>query len=115
MRGIDDIAYVYIMANDWRRLYVGVTSAIELRILQHKEEIFANSFTTRYHLHKLVYYERFTTITGAIAREKQIKGWIRERKLALIVKENPGWKDLSADWGKPTEPFNEKEFNRKRK
>jgi len=115
MRGIDDIAYVYIMANDWQRLYVGVTSSIEQRITQHKEGRFANSFTSRYHLHKLAYFERFTTITAAIAREKKIKNWHRIRKLEMIVQENPAWKDLSADWGKPTAPFDEEDFERKRR
>jgi len=114
-RGIDDIAYVYIMANDWQTLYVGVTSAIEQRVTQHKEGRFANSFTSRYHLHKLVYLERFTTITAAIAREKKIKNWHRIRKLEMIVQKNPDWNGLSADWGKPTAPFNEEEFERKRK
>jgi putative endonuclease len=52
--------------------------------------------------------ERFSTITRAIAREKQIKGWRTTRKMELIVKENPAWKDLSADWGKPMEPFERK-------
>jgi putative endonuclease len=108
MRDTGRFAYVYIMANDWRVLDVGVTSTLEQRVQQHKEERFVHSFTARYHLHKLVYFERFSTIPVAIAREKQIKGWRRVRKIELIVKENPDWKDLSADSGKPIESFHAK-------
>jgi putative endonuclease len=104
MHNTDGLAYVYIMANDWQVLYIGVTTALEQRVQQHKEQRFADSFTSRYSLHKLVYLERFST-TAAIAREKQLKGWRRSRKIELIVKDNPGWKDLSAEWGEPIESF----------
>ena len=105
MRRDDPSAYVYIMANDWQVLYVGVTSVLERRVQQHKDGSLPNSFTSRYRLHKLVHMERFSTISAAIAREKQIKGWSRLRKIELIVNQNPGWKDLSAEWGEPIVPF----------
>jgi putative endonuclease len=114
MRATGRFAYVYIMANDWQVLYVGVTSTLEQRVWQHKEEHFSNSFTARYHLHKLVYFERFSTVPVAIAREKQIKGWRRARKIELIVKENPGWKDLSAEWVKRIKSSHPEEFEQNR-
>lgn len=58
------------------------------------------SFTQRYRLDRLVYFEKFTRITSAIDREKQIKGWLRIKKIALVVSQNPEWKDLSEEWGK---------------
>jgi predicted GIY-YIG superfamily endonuclease len=64
-----------------------------------------DSHTARYVLDKLVYLERFTTLTAAIAREKQLKGWLRARKLELIISTNPTWVDLSAEWGKAIEPY----------
>jgi putative endonuclease len=59
----------------------------------------------RYNINQLVYSERFTTASAAIAREKQLKGWLRIRKLELIISTNPTWLDLSADWGKPIRPY----------
>ena len=98
---MDEIAYVYILASDFHKLYIGVTSEIEIRIAKHKNETDPNSHTARYNIKKLVYFERFTLISVAIAREKQLKKWSRVKKIRLIVAENPIWQDLSADWGRP--------------
>lgn len=88
---------VYIMASRSHRLYTGVTGHLVRRVLQHKEKM-VRSFTARYDMTRLVYYECGTNILGAIAREKQIKGWSRQRKLELIRSMNPTFKDLSEGW-----------------
>ncbi len=85
-----------------------------VRVAQHKRGHFENSFTSRYKIDRLVYFETFGSIVSAIAREKQIKGWKRIRKVELIVAVNPDWKGLSLDWGKPTEPFDEAAFQKRR-
>jgi putative endonuclease len=100
--------YVYILANTFQRLYTGVTNDLMVRVVQHKSAKNVCSFTARYRIHKLVYFERFQYVNDAIRREKEIKGWLRERKLALIVRYNPTWRDLSEDWGKAMEPFDER-------
>ena len=102
--------YVYILANTFHRLYAGVTNDIMVRVKQHKSADDPKSFTARYSIDKLVYFERFQYINDAIAREKEIKGWLRAKKIALIVQRNPTWRDLSEDWGKPMEPFDEKKM-----
>jgi putative endonuclease len=89
--------YVYIMTNRSRTLYFGVTNDLEHRVLQHKLKV-VPGFTSRYHIDRLVYYEETNDIRTAIAREKQLKGWLRAKKIALIESVNPQWKDLSADW-----------------
>mgnify|MGYP002355119862 CR=1 FL=1 len=89
--------YVYIMASINKRLYVGVTNSLERRIYQHKLKR-NDGFTSRYNIIKLVYFESTDDISYAIAREKQIKGWLREKKIALIESMNPQWQDFSADW-----------------
>ena len=89
--------HVYILANRWKTIYTGVTSALETRVWQHKTKA-VEGFTARYGIDRLVYFEHFTDIYDAIAREKQIKGWRRAKKVALIESMNPGWKDLAADW-----------------
>ena len=87
--------YVYILTNkNNTTLYVGVTSNLVKRIEQHKTKYYPKSFTSRYNLDKLVYYEAFQMIGDAIAREKQLKAGSRAKKIALIEKENPEWKDL---------------------
>ena len=74
--------------------YIGVTSNLPGRALEHKENYYPKSFTARYNLHKLVYHESFSTIEEAIAREKQLKGGSRQKKIDLITAMNPGRKDL---------------------
>jgi putative endonuclease len=90
--------HVYIMTNAPRgTLYVGVTSALERRVAQHKSKQ-SSGFTRRYNLTMLVYAEPADDAMSAIAREKQIKGLSRARKIALIEGENPAWEDLARDW-----------------
>ncbi len=101
-----EYAYVYILANGFRKLYIGITTNLQERVFEHKQKKHPYSHTARYNIHQLVYFERFATITAAIAREKQLKGWLRIRKLELIIATNPAWQDLSLDWGTPTAPFN---------
>lgn len=88
------VYHVYIVTNSAHSvLYVGVTNDLKRRLHEHKSEI-AEGFTKRYHIHKLVYYEAFKTPEAAIAREKQLKGWKRDKKDALIKSLNPNWDDL---------------------
>jgi putative endonuclease len=89
--------HVYIMSSPSRTLYVGVTNNLERRVLEHKENK-PGSFTARYHVTSLAYYEEFGEINEAIAREKQIKIMLRSRKIELVESMNPEWKDLSKDW-----------------
>ncbi|MHB1368336.1 MAG: GIY-YIG nuclease family protein [Eubacteriales bacterium] len=87
--------YVYILTNmDNKVLYIGVTSNILRRISEHKNNIH-KGFTSKYNVYKLVYYEYTTDIIAAINREKQLKGWIRAKKIQLIENKNPDWRDLS--------------------
>jgi putative endonuclease len=89
--------YVYIMTNHSGTLYVGVTNDLQRRVWQHKKKLI-EGFTKRYNITRLVYYEETSNVSAAIAREKQIKGWLRRKKIALIESLNPGWKDLSDGW-----------------
>ncbi len=91
--------YVYIMTNKSNRvLYTGVTDNLDRRVNEHKYKISEKSFTARYNLSKLVYYETTTSIKSAIEREKQIKSGSRTTKRQLINNFNPEWKDLSLDF-----------------
>jgi len=81
-------SYVYILTGRSNTLYVGVTSGLEKRVHEHKEKV-VEGFAERYNLTSVVYYEVHDGITTAIAREKQIKGWTREKKIALIESVNP--------------------------
>ncbi|PTN02874.1 putative endonuclease [Mangrovibacterium marinum] len=88
--------YIYILTNKNNTvLYTGVTSALTKRLYEHKTGFYKDSFTSRYNVSKLVYYECFTSIEEAIIREKQIKAGSRKKKLDLINRFNPEWKDLS--------------------
>ncbi len=88
-------SYVYILSNAGNSvLYVGITSDLTQRMQQHKSGFFKNSFTSKYRINKLVYYELFQDITDAIAREKQIKAGSRQKKIDLINSRNPEWKDI---------------------
>jgi putative endonuclease len=89
--------YVYILANRSRTLYVGVTGGILRRLDQHHSRT-ASAFTRRYLVRRLVHIEESSNIRDAIAREKEIKRWRRQRKLELIAQHNPEWVDLSAAW-----------------
>ncbi len=89
--------YVYIMTNKSKTLYTGVTNNLERRVYEHKNKLVAG-FTSKYNTTKLVHYEETNDVQEALAREKQIKGWLRSKKIALIEVENPEWKDLSLEW-----------------
>ena len=99
--------FVYILSSRGKRLYTAVTSQLRVRLTQHKQKKDRKSFTARYNIDRLVYYESFGTIEGAINREKAIKDMHRIAKIRMIVSVNPDWRDLSEDWGKPAEPFDE--------
>ena len=86
---------VYILASRTRRLHVGVTSDLNRRVWQHKSGLIPG-FTRRYGITRLVYAETTDTARDAIAREKQIKGWLRQKKIALIESQNPEWQDFAA-------------------
>ncbi|MFN2622996.1 MAG: GIY-YIG nuclease family protein [Chthoniobacterales bacterium] len=91
--------WVYIVSNNTRStLYIGVTSELRARIWQHRAGERPDSFAQRYHCGHLVHVEHYREIRDAIGREKQLKGWRREKKNALISRSNPRWDDLAADW-----------------
>ncbi len=89
--------WVYIMSGRMRTLYVGVTNDIERRVYEHKNKSIPG-FTSKYRLDRLVYFEEHADIRDAIHREKQIKGWRREKKVTLLESLNAKWRDLSLDW-----------------
>jgi len=91
---------VYIMASRSLTLYIGVTRNLARRTMEHKQHEI-EGFTSKYRVERLVYYERFVDIRAAIEREKQLKGWRRDKKIALIRSKNPTWIDLAEEWGKP--------------
>ena len=88
--------YVYILTNRSGTLYVGMTNDIVRRMIEHKEGR-GSKFASKYRINRLVYYESTNDVLSAIAREKQIKGWLRSKKIALIESVNPKWRDLSED------------------
>jgi putative endonuclease len=92
-----DHYYVYIMGSWHSTTYTGVTNDLQRRVAQHKEKA-GSFFTSRYNVTRLLYFEEMTAIQDAIAREKEIKGWRREKKGALIESMNPDWEDLSDGW-----------------
>jgi putative endonuclease len=85
---------VYILANRSRSLYTGVTGDLQKRMIEHRQGLIPG-FTMRYRIFRLVYFETFADIRDAIAREKEIKGWRREKKIWLVERDNPTWVDLS--------------------
>jgi putative endonuclease len=89
--------HVYIMANRSRTLYTGVTNDLARRVHQHKHKLVAG-FTSKYGLTRLVYAESTDDVRAAITREKQIKGWLRAKKIALVESLNPDWDDLGEIW-----------------
>ena len=91
--------FVYILASKSRRLYLGVTNDLERRIYEHKQKL-ADGFTKVYKIDRLVHFEETCDVSTAIEREKQIKGLLRIKKIALIESSNPTWEDLSEAWYK---------------
>ncbi len=89
--------YIYIMNNHSGTLYTGMTNNLERRVYQHKRGLLGG-FTKKYRVTRLAYFEETNDVKAAIVREKQIKGWRRSKKMALIKSLNPTWKDLAADW-----------------
>lgn len=92
--------YVYILASGSAVLYIGVTNGLARRIRQHKEKL-VPGVTQKYDVDRLVHYEWFENVRSAITREKRIKSWRREKKIALIEATNPRWIDLNAEWLDP--------------
>ena len=90
---LSQLYYVYITASASKRLYTGVTNNLQRRILEHRGEG-CETFAKKYAITKLVYFEQTQEIVSAITREKQIKGWTRAKKIALIESVNPAWRDL---------------------
>jgi putative endonuclease len=95
---------VYIMASRSHNLYIGVTNSIVRRVREHKAHTL-EGFTDKYNVDRLVWCETYPYIRTAIAREKQLKGWVRAKKLQLIEDSNPTWQDLSDEWEKPIIPL----------
>lgn len=91
---LNQSCFVYIIASRSHNLYTGVTNNMERRLREHRESLLPG-FAKRYKIHRLVYYESFGDIRAAIAREKQIKGWDRSKRVALIEANNPIWVDLA--------------------
>jgi putative endonuclease len=89
---MDRFSYLYMMGSSSRRAL-----PLYKRVWEHKNNL-GGYFTSKYKCHRLVYYEQFTDVKAAIAREKEVKGWRREKKNALVVSKNPEWRDLAADW-----------------
>src|ERR671913_391766 len=87
--------YVYILASIKRVLYIGITGNFEQRLNEHRAHKYPQSFTSRYNVTRLVYFEEYTRVDDAITREKQLKGWRRSKKVALIERLNPEWEDLA--------------------
>ena len=106
--------YVYILASKSRVLYVGITNDIRRRVWEHKHNEFPG-FTSKYKVHRLVYYETFKYVGNAIAREKSIKGWLRSRKIALIESGNATWEDLSEGWYQEIAPLTPDSIEEKQK
>jgi putative endonuclease len=90
--------WVYIMASKSGTLYIGMTNDIDVRVAQHKSGEF-EGFSSKYGCDRLVYYEKYQDVRLAIGREKQLKGWRREKKIRLIESVNPRWQDLAEHWG----------------
>ena len=94
---MDNNYYVYIMSNYSKTFYVGITSNLIKRVYEHKNKLL-EGFTQKYNVTKLVYFEQTNDVNSAIAREKQIKAYRREKKIKLIESINPQWLDLSKEW-----------------
>ncbi|HZD30532.1 MAG TPA: GIY-YIG nuclease family protein [Candidatus Angelobacter sp.] len=97
VRHPERLYYVYILASKSRVLYIGVTHHLAMRIAQHKDGSYG-ALTAKYKVYRLVHFDRYHSPSAAIAREKQLKGWLRVKKIALIERDNPTWEDLAAEW-----------------
>ena len=95
--------YVYILTSQARVLYIGVTNDLERRLFEHRQKLIPG-FTRKYNVTQLVYFEMFGDIRDAIAREKQLKGWRREKKVVLIESLNPLWQELTVAWQPQRDP-----------
>ena len=101
----DFSCYVYMMTNRWNTvLYTGVTNSLERRTWEHKS-VESHGFTHQYNANKLVYFEEYDQMRVAISREKQVKGWTRKKKAALVATKNPEWIDLWDEAGQPRYPM----------
>ena len=89
--------YTYIVASKSRTLYIGVTRDLHKRVFEHKQKIH-EGFSAKYNCNRLVWFDRFLDVRNAIHREKELKGWLRARKVSMIEIANPTWEDLSAEW-----------------
>jgi len=94
--------FTYIVASQSLTLYIGMTGNLMKRVFEHKRKLY-EGFSATYHCNRLVWFERFVDPGNAIAREKQLKGWTRAKKIALIKRTNPTWIDLSETWYTPEE------------
>ena len=93
----ENVYCTYIVASRSHTLYIGVTGDLSKRVFEHKQRKH-EGFSAKYNCNRLIWFERHMSPEGAIAREKQLKGWIRAKKIALIEKSNPTWNDLSEGW-----------------
>ena len=91
--------WTYIMGSNTGTLYIGFTNNINVRVAQHKSGYF-EGFASKYHCNRLLYFEKYDHVARAISREKQLKGWRRSKKIALIESMNPRWDDLAKNWGR---------------
>ncbi len=101
------IYFVYIMSSNSGTLYTGITNDLRHRVYEHKHKQI-DGFTKKYNVTRLVYFEETSDVKSAITREKQIKGWIRRKKIALIESLNPVWEDLAQDWYDKSESVQKK-------
>jgi putative endonuclease len=93
----EEFYYTYIVASRSHTLYIGMTGNLSGRVFAHKRKLH-EGFSATYNCSRLVWFERFVDVRRAIAREKQLKGWVRAKKIAMIEKSNPAWSDLSEGW-----------------
>jgi putative endonuclease len=96
--------WVYILSSRSRNLYIGMTNSLRGRTSTHREAI-PGTYTARYSIHRLVYFEYFRYVRSAIAREKELKRWTRAQKIQLIERQNPTWEDLFPSLIEPTSPL----------
>lgn len=101
--GKSNTYYVYFMNSPSGTLYTGITNDLRKRVYQHKHKLI-KGFTQQYNVVRLAYFEETPDVNSAIAREKEIKGWRRSKKIELIKTMNPQWKDLAEEWYEETDP-----------